>query len=110
MTINGYPILAAWSTAAARSDTGSVVPGATGTPAADIRFRAAILSPMASMVSGSGPIQTSPAFLTWRARRGDRAGEVGVLRQEAVAGVHRLRAAHPGRLDDRLSIEVGLGR
>jgi hypothetical protein len=38
------------------------------------------------------------------------AGESSTFRQEAVAGVHRLRAAHPGRLDDRLSIEVGLGR
>src|SRR5439155_17826717 len=47
---------------------GSVVPGPTGTPAAAIRFRALILSPMASMASGPGPTQTSPAASTARAK------------------------------------------
>ena len=46
---------------------GAVVPGTTGTPAARIRSRAAILEPMASIASAGGPIQTSPAASTSRA-------------------------------------------
>ena len=45
----------------------------------------ATLSPSARMACGGGPIQVSPASMT-------ACGEVGVLRQEAVAGVHRVRA------------------
>ena len=56
-----------------------------GTPAARIRSRAAILEPIASIASGGGPIQREPGGL-------DRAGEVGVLREEPVPGMNRLRA------------------
>ena len=40
----------------------------------------------------------------------DRAGEVGVLGQEAVAGVDRVGAGRLGRGQDRVDVEVGLGR
>ena len=59
---------AAAATAASTSAAGSVVPGATGTPAAAIRFRALILSPIASIASASGPTQISPASATVRAK------------------------------------------
>ncbi len=55
---------AAASTASAASLTGSVVPTATGTPAAATRFRALILSPICSMADGGGPTQVSPASMT----------------------------------------------
>jgi hypothetical protein len=42
-------------------------------------------------------------------RLGDRPGEVGVLGQEAVAGVHRVRAGLGRHLDDLVDIQVGLG-
>ena len=40
----------------------------------------------------------------------DGAREAGVLREEAVAGVDRLRAAAPGRVEDLSDVEVALGR
>ena len=43
-------------------------PGTTGTPAFSIRSRDAILLPIASIASGGGPIQTSPAASTARAK------------------------------------------
>jgi hypothetical protein len=55
------------STAASADAAGSVVPGATGTPAAAIRLRALILSPIALIASGPGPTQISPAASTARA-------------------------------------------
>ena len=43
-----------------------------------------------------------------QAGRRDRAGEVGVLGQEAVAGVHRVRAGLQRHLDDLVDVQVGL--
>jgi len=40
----------------------------------------------------------------------DGIGEVGILRQEAVAGMHRVGAAPCGRFNHRGDIEVRLGR
>ena len=40
----------------------------------------------------------------------DRLGEVGVLGQEAVAGVHGVRAGARRDLEDLVDVEVGLGR
>ena len=40
----------------------------------------------------------------------DGAREAGVLREEAVAGMDRLRAAAPGRIEDLGDVEVALGR
>ena len=57
----------------------------TGTPAAAISRLASILLPIAAIASGGGPIQVSPASMHGR-------GEVGVLGQEAVAGVDRVGA------------------
>ncbi len=44
------------------------MPGTIGTPAACIRSRAAIFEPIASIAPGGGPIQTSPAASTARAK------------------------------------------
>ena len=66
----------------------------TGTPAAAISFLASILEPIASIAAGGGPIQVSPAACT--ARR-----ELGVLRQEPVAGVDGVGAGAPRRVDDQ---------
>ena len=63
-TITGYPIRDASATAAPASATGAEDPGATGTPAAAIRLRARILSPICSMASGAGPIHVTPAAIT----------------------------------------------
>ena len=45
-----------------------VVPGTTGTPAAIMRLRAEILSPMASIVSGAGPMKMMPSSRQRRAK------------------------------------------
>ena len=50
----------------------------------------AILSPIAAMARASGPMKTMPACL-------ERRGEGGILREEAVAGMHRLGAASLGQ-------------
>ena len=49
-------------------------------------MRELILSPITSMASGGGPMKVTPAV-------GDGAGEVGVLGEEAVAGVDGVGAA-----------------
>src|SRR5919198_21297 len=46
----------------------AVVAGTTGTPAARICSRAAVLEPIVSIASAGGPIQTSPARATARAK------------------------------------------
>ena len=69
-------------------------PARTGTPASAISCLAAIFEPIASIASGGGPTQVSPASSTG-------AGEVGVLGQEAVAGVDGVGTGAPGRLDER---------
>ncbi len=58
---------------------------------------------MTSIASGGGPIHVD-------AQIGDRAGEVGVLGEEPVAGVHSVGAAPADRVEDRLGVEVALGR
>ena len=49
-----------------------------------------------------GPTKTMPASCK-------RAGEGGVLRQEAVAGMDRLGAGLLGGGDDLVDVEIGLG-
>ena len=44
------------------------------------------------------------------AHLGDRPGEVGVLAEEPVAGVHAVGAAAADGVEDRLGVEVALGR
>jgi hypothetical protein len=60
-------------------------------------WRALTLSPSASIAEGGGPIQHG-------------LGEVGVLGEEAVAGVHRVGAGLRGHVDDLLDREVGVAR
>ncbi len=50
------------------SASAPVAPGTMGTPAARIAARAAVLFPISSIASGGGPIQTSPASSTARAK------------------------------------------
>ncbi len=76
-----------------------VVPGTRGTPAGATAAFAEILSPITSMAAAGGPIQVSPASVTARAK-------AGVLGEEAVAGVHRLRAGPDRRVHDRGAVEV----
>ena len=67
------------------------------------RLRAAVFEPISSIASGGGPIHTRPASSTARAKR-------RVLREEAVARMHRL-GARPGRgVDDPLNCEIALRR
>jgi hypothetical protein len=54
--------------AASTVAAGSVAPGATGTPAAAIRLRALILSPIAVIASAPGPTQIRPLASTARAK------------------------------------------
>ena len=103
MIASGQPSSSPSRTTSAAVSTGSVVPGMIGTPAAFIRSRASVFEPIASIASGGGPIQVSPAVV-------DGAGEGGVLGEEPVAGVDRLGSGPRGRLDDLLLVQVALGR
>ncbi len=73
LTSSGKPIRAAASarpavpSALALAVPGTVTLGRTGTPAAAMMALAAILSPMAWIVSGAGPTKTSPASAQARA-------------------------------------------
>ena len=77
--------------------------GSIGTPASASSAFASSLEPIIAIAFGGGPTQVSPASITAR-------GEVGVLGQEAVAGVHRVRAAPAGRLDEQVAAQVRVGR
>ena len=82
---------------------GSRLPERTGTPASVARARAATLSPSRSRSSGRGPTKTIPAS-------GAGPGELGVLGQEAVAGVDRVDLLLLRQLDDRLDVQVAADR
>ena len=73
---------------------GSSVPGTGRVPAASATCRAFILSPNASSTAGGGPTNTAPASATARAN-------AGLLAQEPVARVDRLRARAAQRVEDR---------
>ena len=66
--MTGKPMRRQASTASSAPDRFSCVPGTTGTPASIIFLRAEILSPIASIVSGRGPMNTSPASAHRRAK------------------------------------------
>ena len=83
--------------------TGSGVPGTSGAPARCAMCRALTLSPRASMADGGGPIQISPASIT-------ACGEIGVLGEEAVAGVHGVGAGPAGDVEQLVLRQVGVGR
>jgi hypothetical protein len=62
--MTGYPMVRASSTPASASVIGALAPGTIGTPAASMRRRASVLSPIAEMAACGGPIQVSPASST----------------------------------------------
>ncbi len=64
-------------------------------------FLASLLEPMARIEAAGGPMNTMPAC-------GAGVGEPGILRQEAVARMHRLRAGPLGRVDDLVGHEIAL--
>ena len=64
---------------------------------------AATFDPIVSITSGAGPTKRE-------ARGGDGPGEVGVLGEEAVAGMHGIGAGAQRGGDDRVDVEVGVGR
>ena len=68
MIASGQPSSSPSAMSRSADSSGSVVPGTIGTPAACMRSRAAIFEPIASIASGGGPIQTSPASSTGRAK------------------------------------------
>ena len=69
-----------------RAVTNSVVPGTIGAPPRRAALRELTLSPISSIAAGGGPMNATPLL-------GDRPGEVGVLAEEPVAGVHTVGAA-----------------
>ena len=89
----GKPIF--FATARTSSSVSSVPgePGTTGTPAAAISLRASTLSPICTIASGGGPINTMPGFA-------DRARKAGVLGKEAVARMNRFGAGGAGGIEN----------
>jgi hypothetical protein len=74
-----------------------------GTPERFISARAATLSPMARICAAVGPMNVQPGGL-------HGGGEVGVLGEEAVAGVDRLGPRDARDADDLVAVQVGLAR
>ena len=77
--------------------------GSTGTPAFAISRFDSILEPIVSIAVRRRPDPDQPGVA-------HRAGEPGVLGEEPVAGVHRVRAGLGGRGDHQVGAQVGLGR
>ena len=90
LIITGKPTRAPRRAASASVITASGWPGTMGTPASAASFFEAILSPIAPMARGFGPMKAMPAAA-------QRLGEVGVLGEEAVAGMDRVGAGRLGR-------------
>ena len=82
---------------------GSAGASSTGTPALRISSLARILEPIASIDAGGG---TDPG------QRGVEygPGELGALRQEAVARVHRVGPGPPRGVEQQVDAQVGVGR
>ena len=79
------------------------VPGTMGTPAACTVSLATILSPMAAIAEGLGPMKTRPAST-------QSAAKDFALGQESVAGMDRVCPAAPGDVDDLVAAQIGLAR
>ena len=97
----GSPCASAKARASAGLSTGPGVPATSGAPTASAMRRASILSPSASMTSGSGPTQIRPASCTARAksarsRRGSRSRDAPRRRRRAGDG------------DELGGVEIGL--
>ena len=67
-SMTGKPMRSASRASAASSASGSSVPGTTGTPAATASRRAAVFSPISSIVCERGPMKTTPACSQARAK------------------------------------------
>ncbi len=74
-----------------------------GTPAALIVWRAATFDPISSIASGGGPIQTSPAASTARAKSAFSA-------RNPYPGMERLGAGALGGIQDPLLVEIAIRR
>ena len=77
--------------------------GTVDTLALAAAFLLSILSPMAAMALGFGPMNTTPAFAS-------AIGERLALREEPVARMHRLGAGLLAGLDDLLDDQIRLRR
>ena len=95
----------AWaiSSASASLPTGPSLPGTVGMPSSFAVALATILSPMRRMCSAVGPDEGEAVLL-------DHLGEVGVLGEEAVARMDRVRPGDLGRGQDRHRVQVAVGR
>ena len=98
----GQPCSSPKATTSSGEVSGCERPGTPATPARSAARRELILSPMTSMASGGGPMKVTPAL-------GDGPGEVGVLREEAVARVDAVGAALLDGVQDGLGVQVALG-
>ena len=58
---------------------------------------------MARIAAGGGPTKTMPAPCAGF-------GEAGILGKKAIAGMDRLRAGMPGRLEDAVGAEIAFAR
>ena len=89
--------------ASSKSSTGPE-PGTTGMPSCCAVTLAWILSPMSLTCSAVGPMKVMLVLL-------EDLGEAGILGEEAVAGMHRIRAGDLAGRDDGRDIEIAvLGR
>ncbi len=77
------------------------VAGITGTPAEVARLRAATLLPSVRMISGVGPDENDAFAIAGL-------DELGVLRQESVAGVNGIGLRLDGDAQDVFDVEVGI--
>ena len=82
---------------------GSVAPGTIGTPASAMISRARVFEPIASIASARRADEDDAGL-------GAGLGELGVLGEEAVAGMDRLGARLLRRLDDLGDVQVALRR
>ena len=99
----GRPCSAANAWISATPSTGSGVPATRGAPARCAMCRALTLSPSDSMADGRRTDPGEPGV-------DDRLRERGVLGEEAVPGVHGVRAGPTGHVEQLGDVEVGLRR
>ena len=77
-------------------------PGIVGTPAFFMVSLAEALSPMASIISGLAPSELDVVF-------GANAREIGVLREESISRMDRIRIGYFRSGDDSRDVQIGLG-
>ena len=100
LMMTGKPIPSATCSASSGSSMVPSEPGTVGTPASFASRRAVALSPICRIWSARGPDERD-------VRRPAGLGELGVLRQEAVARVDRVGAGDLGGGDDVGDAQVG---